>query len=72
VTFVWRPATRVSLASVYTTVVPYTPEGTGLRPLGRTGIWFRSYHLPNATRASYGFAGRALPRLSDPGPKWGR
>jgi len=72
VTFVWRPKERVSTASVYTWVVPYSPEGTALRPLGRTGVWYRSYRLSNRTRASYGFAGRLLPALTDPGPAWGR
>jgi enterochelin esterase-like enzyme len=72
VTFVWRPPGRVSAASVFTGVVPYTPEGTALRPLGRTGVWYRSYRLSNRTRASYGFAARPLPALTDPGIVWGR
>ena len=72
VTFVWKPRESVSAASVYSAAVPFSSVGTALCPLGRTGIWYRSYRLSNRTRGSYGFAARLLPDLTEPGPAWGR
>jgi len=73
VTFLWRPENSVRAASVYTAVVPYSPEGTALRSLaGAPGVWYRSYRLSNRTRASYGFAPLAFPSLEGSEAEWGR
>ncbi len=71
-TFVWRPRRPVRSASVYTPIADFSPEGTTLRPVGTTGVWYRSFRLPASTRASYGFAPLPLPALTDPGSAWGR
>ena len=71
VTFLWRPTRPIGAASLYSPIAEFSREGTALAPLGDTGVWYRTYRLPATARASYGFAPRPLPSLTDPGRAWG-
>lgn len=75
VTFVWRPPSRMSQATMYSGLAFLDPladfrEGFRLRPLGRTGIWFRSFRISRQTATTYGFAPRELPGPNDSPAKW--
>jgi len=57
---------------VYTPVADFSLGETELKPLGRTGVWFRSFRLSKRTRASYGFSPRRMPPVSAVGLEWAR
>ena len=70
VTFVWRPGGRVRSPSIYTPIANFQEKETELRPLGESGVWYRSFVLYRKTRASYGFSRRPLPSMSDSDKAW--
>ncbi|MCI4353335.1 MAG: DUF3327 domain-containing protein [Thermoplasmata archaeon] len=72
VTFVWRPADRVTAPSVYTPVADLSRNETELRPLGCGGVWYRSFSLSRKTRLSYGFSRQPIPDLSMGMDAWNR
>ncbi len=57
-------------ASIYTPIANPLEEETELRPLGRTGAWFRSFIVPRRTRALYAFSPRPTPTPRN-GGSWG-
>lgn len=71
VTFVWRPGEKVTEPSVNTPIADLTRGETALRPIGKTGVWYRSFRLSPETRASYGFSPRPLPDLTAGEKAWG-
>jgi len=72
VTFVWRPTGRVTAPSVSTPISDFTTEGTRLSPVGRTGVYYRPFHLSPGARATYGFSPRPLPAQAASDEEWYR
>lgn len=72
VTFVWRPPSGVTSPSIYTPIVDFTRGETALQPVGKTGVWYRSFRLSRKTLASYGFSPRPSPSLTANEKAWGR
>ncbi len=61
VTFVWRPGRRLTAPTIYTPIANILRGESRLQPLGRTGVWYRSFVLPRAARACYAFSPRPMP-----------
>lgn len=70
VTFVWRPRAHLVAASIHSPVADFTRQENGLKPLARTGVWYRSFLLSRRTRASYGFSPRPFPSLNEGEKTW--
>jgi enterochelin esterase-like enzyme len=72
VTFVWRPKRRVGSPSLFSPVVDLLHGDPSLKPVGRTGVWYRSLLLPRRTRAHYAFSPHPFPGMDADGSAWGR
>jgi enterochelin esterase-like enzyme len=70
--FVWKPTRKVEAPSIYSPVVDLLHGEGPLRPLGSTGVWYRTLSLPRKVRAHYAFSPRAVPGMDADGPTWGR
>lgn len=65
-TVVWKDPPAGARPSIFASVGTIDPEELALRPLGRTGVWYKSFRLPARSRISYGPSALRLPVPSAP------
>ncbi len=66
-TLVWRDPPAGARPSIFASVGTIDPDELALRPLGRAGVWYRSFRVPVRARVAYGFSPRPIPGPGSPG-----
>jgi enterochelin esterase-like enzyme len=70
-TFVWRDPPPGARPSIFASLGTIVPEELAMRPLGRTGVWYRSFRVPARARIGYGFSPLPMPGGGGSPKGWG-